>query len=226
MMRTARPLLRRTARLIGLPFVLAMAACVASPFLGNLSVETLQMSRQFVQQRLDHGWAAPQGAMVAIQRSLGSEAEQIIGLVNETTIEGDNFLWLRARVPDGRNPGRFSLADFMSRTEGVPVPFARVSDENLRRGSDTLGTYFYLEWRSGGSTNCVLAFRRIAGAERILPRGTNVLEVMLRNCVLGSIEEALLPIQDRQIGVAAVAGTEPAGGGNRMISPLAAPPVE
>ena len=69
----------------------------------------------------------------------------------------------------------------------------------------------------------MLAFRRIGGAERILPRGTNILEAMLRNCVMGSIEQALLPITDRQIGVAAAAGVSTGDGGNRMLSPLAAP---
>jgi hypothetical protein len=208
------------------PAIMAVAACTGSPFVQTLGLDTLQMSRQFVVQRLDRSWAAPQGSMINITRSLGTEAEQIIGLVNETTIKGDNLLWLRARVPDGANPGRFNLEDFLSRTEGVPVPFSRVSDANLRQGTDSLGTYFYLEWRSGSSTNCVLAFRRIAGAARILPRGTNVLEVMLRNCVQGPIADALAPIQDRQIGFSATAGTQYVTGGDRMLSPLAAPLIE
>lgn len=216
----------RLIRPVLFPALMVLAACTASPFVQTLGIETLQMSRQFVVQRLDQAWAAPRGAIVNITRSLGTEAEQIIGLVNETTIEGDNFLWLRARVPDGRNPGRFGLEDFLSRTEGVPVPFTRVSDDNLRQANDSLGAYFYLEWRSGSSTNCVLAFRRIAGATRILPRGTNVLEAMLRNCVQGPIEDALAPIQDRQIGVSATTGAQNVAGGNRMLSPLAAPLLE
>ncbi len=213
-------------RVVLLPLLMALVACVASPFVSNLSLQTLQTSQQFVMQRLDQTWAAPNGSLVMIERNLGVESEQIVGLVNQTTIEGDNFLWLRARVPDGRSAGRFDLNAFLARTEGVPVPFTTVSDQNLRRAVDSLGTYFYLEWRSGGSTNCVLAFRRIDGADRILPRGTNVLEAMLRNCVMGTIEEALLPIQDRQIGVSPVAGGTPAEGGSRMLSPLAAPPIE
>ncbi|WP_018304770.1 hypothetical protein [Wenxinia marina] len=176
--------------------------------------------------RLSLAWAAPRGALIAIQRSLGTEQEQLIGLVNDTTLEGDNILWLRARVPDGRSPGAFRLDDFLSRTEGVPSPFANVSDDDLRRATDTLGTYFYLVYQTGGQTNCVLAFRRIDGAERLLPRGTNIMEVMLRNCVLGPVEQALLPITDRQIGVSAVAAVQTGEGGNRMLSPLAAPEVQ
>lgn len=205
--------------------LLGLAACATAPVLGSLGIGVLQTSQQFVVTRLDQSWAAPRGAIIAIERSLGVEQEQIIGLVNDTTIDGDNFLWLRARVPDGRGVGRFDLNDFLSRTEGVPVPFAAVSDRDLRQGADSLGTYFYLEYRTGGSTNCVLAFRRIDGASRLLPRGTNVLEVMLRNCVQGPIEQAVAPITDRQIGVGAVAGVQTAGGGNRMLSPLAAPEV-
>ena len=203
--------------------MLGVAACATAPVLGSLGLDVLQSSQQFVTTRLDQSWAAPRGALIAIQRSLGVEQEQIIGLVNDTTIDGDNFLWLRARVPDGRAAGRFNLNDFLSRTEGVPVPFSAVSDQDLRQGTDTLGTYFYLEYRTGGQTNCVLAFRRIDGASRLLPRGTNVLEVMLRNCVQGSIDVALAPITDRQIGVGAVAGVQTAAGGTRMLSPLAAP---
>lgn len=216
----------RLPRLTLAPLLLLLAACATSPFVGNLSLQTLQTSRQFVVQRLDQTWAAPPGALVMIERSLGTEGEQIVGLSNDTTLDGDNFLWLRARVPDGRSPGQFDLKSFLARTEGVPSPFTEVSDQNLRQARDALGTYFYLEWRSGGSTNCVLAFRRIDGAIRQLPRGTNVLEVMLRNCVQGSITQALAPIQDRQIAGARVAGSASSGTGNRMLSPLAGPPIE
>jgi hypothetical protein len=216
----------RIFRPVLFPALMALAACSGSPFVMTLGVDTLQMSRQFVLQRLDQSWARPSGALINITRSLGTEAEQIIGLVNETTISGDNSLWLRARVPDGRDPGPFYLQEFMSRTPGVPVPFSHVSDENLFQAADSLGTYFYLEWRSGTSTNCVLAFRRITGAARILPSGTNVLEVMLRNCVQGTIADALAPIKDREISFSATTGTQDVAGSGRMLSPLAAPLIE
>ncbi|MFT4854394.1 MAG: hypothetical protein ACI9YR_002795 [Bacteroidia bacterium] len=208
------------------PALMALAACTGSPFVQTQGHDMLQVTRQFVVQRLDQSWARPNGAMINITRSLGTEGEQIIGLVNETTISGDNFLWLRARVPDGRDPGLFDLEEFLSRTEGVPVPFSQVSNANLRQDTDSLGNYFYLEWRSGSSTNCVLAFRRIAGAARILPSGTNVLEVMLRNCVQGPIADALAPIQDGEIGFSATAGTQYDAGSGLMLSTLAAPLLE
>ena len=216
----------RLIRLVKFPAIMALAACTASPFVQTLSLDKLQMSRQFIVQSLDQSWTEPQDAIINITRNLGTESEQIMGLVNDTTINGDNFLWLRARVPDGRNPGRFGLQSFLSRTEGVPVPFSGISDTNLRQGADSLGTYFYLEWRSGSSTNCVLAFRRISGATQVLPSGTNVLEVMLRNCVQGSIAEALAPIEDLRIGPSATTETRHKVSGYRMLSPLAAPPPE
>ncbi|MDG2259702.1 MAG: hypothetical protein P8L68_14545 [Paracoccaceae bacterium] len=217
---------RRMIRPVLFLALMVLAACTGLPFVQTVSHDTLQVSQQFVAQRLDQSWARPHGAIINIGRSLGKEAEQIIGLVNETTISGDNFLWLRARVPDGSDTGYFNLQEFLSRTEGVPVPFLGVSDANLHQATDSLGTYFYLEWRSGSSTNCVLAFRRIMSAARILPSGTNVLEAMLRNCVQGPIADALAPIQDREISFSATTGTQYDAGRGQILSPLAAPLLE
>lgn len=160
---------------------------------------------------------------MAIDRQLGPESEQIIGLVNDTTLAGDNFLWMRARATDRNAPGRFKLDDFVARVGGVPAPFKGLSDGDLHSATDTLGAYFWLEYRAGAETNCVLAIRRIDASHRLLPQGTSLLEVMLRNCIRGSIEDALNPIRDSQIGVGAVGSTQLAKGGTRMLSPLAAP---
>ena len=203
-----------------------LVACTQLPFDQTMKLNKLEITQQFHLQNLDQSWAIPQGAMINITRSLGTEAEQKIGLVNETTINGDNFLWLRARVPDGSDPGQFVLKNFVSRIGGAPLPFSNISDSNLKQGNDNLGPYFYLEWRSGSNINCVLAFRRISGGARILPAGTNTLEVALRNCVQGSITDALVPIQGRNIGFSAISGTQIKANGNQMLSPLAAPPLK
>lgn len=208
---------------VGVAFALGLAACTTSPVLGTMGVGALQTSTQFTVAQMNNAWVAPAGGLVAIHRQLGSESEQIIGLVNNTTLEGDNFLWLRARGANHNNPGRFKLDDFIARVGGVPSPFGGLSDRDLRSGEDALGPFFWLEYRAGAQTNCVLAIRRIDGSRRILPRGTNVLEIMLRNCVQGSVEEALNPIRDSQIGVGAVGAVHSATGGTRMLSPLAAP---
>jgi len=218
--------LRRSARGWVAMIVLVLAAG-CQPISPNslLPIEVLQRTTEYVLQRLDRAWAAPSGSLIALQRPVGNEFEQVIGLVNDTTLPGDNQLWLRARVPDGYSAGRFRLDEFLGRIGTIPPPFTEVSDRDLRSANDSLGTYFYLVYRTGGEVNCVLAFRRIDGARRLLPQGTSVMEAMLRNCVPGPIETALLPITDRQIGVAAVAAATP-DGGNRMLSPLAAPQIQ
>jgi hypothetical protein len=201
------------------------AACQPIAPNSYLPIEVLQRTTEYVLQRLDRVWAAPTGSLIALQRPVGNEFEQVVGLVNDTALPGDNRLWLRARVPDGYPAGRFRLEEFLGRIGTIPPPFTDVSDRDLRSATDTLGTYFYLVYRTGGEVNCVLAFRRIDGAQRLMPSGTTIMEAMLRNCVPGPFEAALLPITDRQIGVAAVAAAS-TDDGNRMLSPLAAPQIQ
>ncbi|MGZ9809910.1 hypothetical protein ACXN5S_05550 [Pseudoroseicyclus sp. H15] len=203
----------------------ALAACAAAIPVTRLSLPVAEKTVQFQHTPLDTAWVTPAGMSIVIDRTLGIEREQKIGLVNDTVLQGDNYLWLRARVPEGYPAGNLRLADFMSRVGEVPYPFTRVSDDNLRSRNDSLGQYFYLTEEPMGEVNCVLAFRRIDNASRLLPRGTSTLELLLRNCVRGSVDQALRPITDEQIGTAAVAGISPAQGGNRMLSPLAAPPM-
>lgn len=199
-----------------------LAGCTAFPLLPNLPVDVLQTSQQFFITQLRQAWAMPDGALIAIERNLGTEREQVIGLQNDTSLAGDNYLWLRARV----SRSRFDLSDLLSRAPAVSTPFTAINDRDLKTGRDSLGTYFYLEYRSGGQTNCVLAFREIDSASRLLPTGTNVLEAMLRNCVIGDIAQALAPITDSQISVSANVAVSAAAGGSRMLSPLAAPQLQ
>ncbi|WP_373355070.1 hypothetical protein [Pseudoroseicyclus sp. CXY001] len=214
---------RQHRRALALGLGIVVAGCGAAPTVGNYSLAVLEKTAQFRNIAMSTAWVAPAGRIIALDRNLGSEFEQKIALTNNTTLPGDNFMWLRARVPSGYPAGSFRLVDFLGRVGQVPTPFTRVSDENLNYGDDTLGRYFYLTNQASGDTNCVLAFRRIDNAGRLLPRNTSILEVLIRNCVRGSVEEALRPITDAQIGVSAVAGIGPVEGGNRMLSPLAAP---
>ncbi len=158
-----------------------------------------------------------------VQRKVGGASEQMIGLENSTTLEGDNLLLLIARVPEGLSAGRFTLDRLLDRVGGPPSPFTRVNDNSLRSATDGVGTYFWLEYSAGSQVNCVLAFRRMQGNSRVLPRGTNAMEVLLRNCVIGTVDEALAPIREPQISLGAIANTSAPNGGNRMLSPLAAP---
>ncbi|WP_157937600.1 hypothetical protein [Oceaniglobus roseus] len=217
-------LLSATANRLALVGFLAVAACTASPGLFSAGVGATRSAAQYALGRLDRLWATPAEALVMVQRRVGRESEQLIGLENDTTLEGDNYLMLIARLPDGLPAGRFVLGDFLARVGGAPYPFRNVSDKSLRSASDSAGTYFWLQYSAGTQTNCVLAFRRLQGSDRLLPRGTNLMEALLRNCVNGSVEEALAPIRDSQIRLGAISNTSAPNGGNRMLSPLAGPP--
>jgi len=206
----ARPALRRC----GLMLALTLAACTTAPGLGSFGADVSRASVQYSLGRLNQTWTAAPTAMLMIQRSGAGEGIQIVALENASTLEGDNFLWLRAH--SGRNTGRFDLEGIVTRVGGVPLPFRTLNNRNLRTGTDSLGQYFWQEWRSGAATNCVIALRRLESGARTLPRGTRALEVFLRNCVDGPIEQALAPILDAQIRLGA-------GAGARVFSPLAAP---
>lgn len=205
--------------------LLGLAACTTAPGLFAVGTDVMRHVTQYSLGRLDRLWAAPPAPLVMIQRQIGSESQQLIALENTTTLEGDNFLLLIARLPDGRNAGRFILKDFIARVGGAPYPFRTVSESSLRSAEDSAGSYFWLQYNAGAQTSCVLAFRRLEGSARVLPSGTNVMEALLRNCVVGTVEEALLPILGTQISVGTVATATSRTGDSRMLSPLAAPPL-
>lgn len=189
-------------------------------------VPSLSQQEDVSQYRLipdNRGWiSAPQG-LLTLERSLGSEIEQVVALPNQTAVRGDNAILLRARVGDGADRPRFQLAEFLERVGGAPEPFRSLNDSDLRSRDDALGTYFWTEQRIGANTICVLAVRRATIEGRQLPRGTNALDMMLRNCVAGTVDEALAPIRAESVayypGSAVGAGPR----ANRSISPLAAP---
>ncbi len=209
--------LRRTGLVAGL----ALAACTTAPGLGNFGADVTRSTAQYAMGQVDRLWTSAPGALTLVQRADAVEGIQLIGLENATSLSGDNLLWLRAYK--GRNSGRFDLEGLIGRVGGVPAPFQSLDNRNLRNGTDTLGPYFWQEWRSGGQTNCVIAFRRLESAARALPRGKNTLEVFLRNCVVGSMDMALAPIRDTNIRAGTTGRTSAATVGGRILSPLAAP---
>lgn len=211
---TASGLMARLMRRATLCAALALAACTTAPGIATFGVDVGRASVQYSLGRLNQTWTTAPQAVLMIQRSGSGEGVQIVALENTTTLEGDNFLWLRAH--GGQVIGRFDLQGAIDRVGGVPSPFRTFDNNNLRTGTDSLGPYFWQEWRSGASTNCVLAIRRLDSGVRALPRGTRALEVFLRNCVDGPIELALAPILDQQIRLGAASG-------GRVLSPLAAP---
>ncbi|MBT9385024.1 hypothetical protein KM176_14225 [Pseudooceanicola sp. CBS1P-1] len=208
---------------LALAATLLVAACTA-PGLMPFERQAIQDTVQYRIGSLKQMWVAPKPTLIMVQRDLGRDREQLIGLQNETTLPGDNFLWVRARASNGLSSvGRFTLAGLTERFGSVPAPFKKLDEQNLNSAEDSLGSYFWQEYRTGVSTVCVLAFRRTTSGARELPGNAADLEMLMRNCVNGTVQEALAPIRDTQISFGVISSPSAPQGGNRMLSPLAAP---
>lgn len=203
--------------------VLALSACnLVPPQLGPTLEET-EETVQFVTVPLNQTWVYVPGAVVATERGLVNSQEQRIGLANHTGVAGDNVLLLRARVVQGQQQGRLRYEEFLRRSGGLPGPFTAMKPGDLMTGEDDLGPYFWAEQRLGANTICVLALRRLDSGMRQMPGDTNVLDVMLRNCVNGTAEQALAPVMAANIGNYPGGSAARTPGSSRMLSPLAGP---
>lgn len=157
-------------------------------------------------------------AVLVMQRSFAEAIDQKIILPNDTALRGDNTIRLRAQTRSTARLHEFSYSEVVSRFGGLPAPFEDLSENNLRSGRDGLGAYVYASRQVGVDVNCVLVMRRLTGAARPLPRGTHALDIVMRNCVRGSTEQALAPLGERALGVRA--GTQR---DIQTLSPHAAP---
>lgn len=210
-------------RLAMLAAVLGLSACnLVPPQLPPLLTE-VEETTQFVPVPLGQAWVNAPGAVIVTERGLVNSLEQRIGLENRTAVSGDNMLTLRARVVEGQQQGRFRYEEFLRRIGGLPAPFGALKPGDLLTGEDDLGTYFWAENRAGANTVCVLGLRRLGTGIRQMPGNTNVMDVMLRNCVNGEAEQALEPLMAASIGYIPGVGTTPDRGGIEMLSPLAGP---
>jgi hypothetical protein len=182
-----------------------------------------EATNQFVTVPLSQAWLHVPKAVIVTERGLVNSMEQRIGLVNRTAVSGDNVMVLRARVVQGQRQGRFRYDEFVRRIGGLPAPFTDMKSGDLATGEDALGTYLWAENRSGANTICVLGLRRLDAGMQQLPDDTNVLDVMMRNCVNGDLEQALAPMMASSISNIASAGSAAPSGGIQMLSPLAGP---
>lgn len=157
-------------------------------------------------------------AVLVLERNLGGAVEQRIVLPNTTTVQGDNVIHVRAQTSDSADLGGFNFDEIAVRFGGLPAPFERASSSGLNSGRDALGSYVYATERLGAGTTCVLVMRRLGVGARPLPRGTQALDIVMRNCVNGSAQQALAPMGDRAM---AVGGSQT--GGINTLSPFAAP---
>lgn len=194
-------------------------------------MDTLGLTQKQIEDRetfqavpVSVAWANPPGMTLVMQRGLLGGVEQRIGLQNTVPVAGDNVLILRTRSGH-LAAARFRFEEFMTRIGGAPAPFEAIDAGDLNTGEDSLGTYFWAQEPVGSNVTCVFAIRRLTGAERGLPQGARVMDVMLRNCTTGTEQEALAPILNASIGFGQAAGTG-SSGETRMLSPLAAPGLE
>ena len=197
-----------------------LQACQVTMLRTLPTLAEIQDTSHFVSISLEKTWIYATGAVGALERGIANFREQRIALQNFTTVPGDNVLLLQAFYIPGKEPGRFSYEQFLGRIGGLPEPFQATKSGDLQSGQDELGPYFWNEVRYGDSTVCVLGLRHLNVGIRQLPANTNALDVMLRNCVNGTVEDALMPItaahiQNYSDGSAATTGRV------RMLSPLA-----
>lgn len=140
-------------------------------------------------------------SLVVMERNLGVATEQRVTLPNLTSLAGENTILLRAQSNRSANRSRLLLDDVLAQFGGAPAPFGTVNDSSLSSRSDQYGDITYTTLRPGGDVTCVLAFRRSQIGARALPSGTAALDLMMRNCVSGSVEDALSPIGPAAFGL-------------------------
>ena len=148
-------------------------------------------------------------ALLVLERDLGSAVEQRITLPNETSLAGENKILLRAQTSGSASPNRLIKTELMTRFGGAPAPFSATSGQQFMTVEDRYGAYVYTTRQMGNGVTCVLALRRVQTGARPLPQGSTALDIMLRNCVQGSAEQALAPIGAAAFGL----GAAPSGGG-------------
>ena len=169
--------------------------------------EALENTVEFTVVQPSRAMVNAPDALLVFERNLNGAIEQKIILPNATAVRGDNLLHIRAQTGRSAELTRFDFDEMRARFGGLPPPFERVSASGLNTGTDALGSYVYATESVGASTLCVLVLRRMGVGARPLPRGTQALDVMMRNCVNGSLEQALEPMSGRAFGVGGASGT-------------------
>lgn len=184
-----------------LAIAFALAACTSAPIfgklplLGDLGLVETQSKSSYARGNLNRIWAEPPGALIMLQRGASGDYEQLVGLENRTTLKGDNFLWLNANSGSAGQVNKgVDLKRLIARFGPVPSPFSKIDSNSISTGNDGLGAYFWQEYSAGPKTTCVFAMRRLGTGARSVPSGTRVLDLVLRNCVNGSVTDALAPI--------------------------------
>jgi hypothetical protein len=169
-------------------------------------------------------WSHQPTALGAFGRSGPLAAEQIYVLENGTVFPGDNTLRMLARTTAAGHAPPFSPAEIFACSGGAPEPFSAQTLDGMIVGEDAAGPVMWTQTRVGVDTICALGLRRLTADRNLTPDGASVVDVVLRNCVAGPIEEAMAPLRPDRIAVGP--GTRPAAGASsspKLLSPLAGP---
>lgn len=173
----------------------------------NPAMETLENTVEYAVVQPSRALVNAPEALLVFERNLDGAIEQRIILPNATAVRGDNVLHIRAQTAQSAELTRFDFEEMSVRFGGLPAPFEHLAAGGLSTGSDSLGSYVYATENQGPNTLCVLVMRRMGVGARPLPRGTQALDVMMRNCVNGTLEQALAPMGDRALAVGGARGT-------------------
>lgn len=194
--------LTRPVAAIGLVLaVLAGCGTFPSSLTGNSPTEQAEAVTEFRVVPSSRAFVNVPNAVLVLERELLGAVEQRVTLPNATSLAGENTIIMRAQTGRTSSTTRLVLSDVLMQFGGTPHPFGTITDSALTATSDQYGDITYTTLRPGGDLTCVLAFRRTQIASRALPAGASSLDVMLRNCVSGSLELALAPIGQAAFGL-------------------------
>lgn len=172
---------------------------------------------------LDEAWIHSPDSQLLLERRAAGLAEQRLVLPNHTGLRGENLIHVRTVAGLSRGP-RFDLDHTLTFIDGLPFPFAPADLTVMRSRSDAAGTISWTEWTNGAGLTCVLALRRLHVGARIIPGEASALDLVMRNCVNGDADEALVPAGPHAVAFPAPPGIAE-GAPLRTLSPLAAPGI-
>lgn len=181
--------------LAGAALAVGLSACQMSAIGGQSSrTELAEALSEYRIVPASRAYVSVPNALLVMERDLGVALEQRITLPNATTLTGENTIQLRAQTSRSSSASRLQLNEILSQFGGAPSPFRSINDSSLSSSTDQYGDVTYTSMRPGGDVTCVLAFRRSQIGARALPRGSSSLDLMMRNCVNGSVQDALAPL--------------------------------
>lgn len=201
---------------------LVLSACtVNAPW--TLDLQQRDARAEWMTVAAHEAWVNLPHTPLVLERQTQGVTEQRVLLPNATSLPGENFVYLSAQQPTFFvSGGRQQLQQVLAQVGGLPSPFTKEELQALRSREDSAGTLNWAEWTSGAGTTCALALRRLDHGNRMMPDGAIAIDMVMRNCVRGTIEQALAPAGPDMMALTAQNGRAQ-GEQARTLSPLAGP---